>query len=113
MHELSLCQGILDIIEDYARSHAFSRVRSVRIEIGALSCVAPDALRFGFDVVSKGTVAAGAALEIDRPPGQAWCWDCQAPVPITDRTAGCPECGGFRLEVRAGDHMRVVELDVE
>ena len=113
MHELSLCESILGIIKDYARTHNFTRVRSVRIEIGALSCAEPDALRFGFDVVTKGSVAEGAMLEIDRPPGEAWCWDCKAMVPVTDRTTGCPGCGGHSLELRAGDQMRVVELDVD
>lgn len=113
MHELSLCESLLGIIKDHARTHNFTRVRSVRIEIGALSCAEPEALRFGFDVVVKGSVAEGAVLEIDRPPGEAWCWDCQAVVPVTDRTTGCPGCDGYSLELRAGDQMRLVELDVE
>ena len=113
MHELSLCESILGIIEDYARSHDFSRVRSVRIEVGALSCADPDALRFGFDVVTKDSVAEGAVLHIDRPPGQAWCWDCEAIIAMTDRAEACPFCDGHRLEIRSGDQMRVTELDVD
>ena len=113
MHELSLCESILGIIEDYARTHQFSRVRSVRIEIGALSCAEPDALRFGFDVVTKGTVAEGANLDIDRPPGRAWCWDCETIIVMTNRADACPFCGRHRLDVRAGDQMRVTELDVD
>ncbi|NBC32179.1 MAG: hydrogenase maturation nickel metallochaperone HypA [Alphaproteobacteria bacterium] len=113
MHELSLCESILDIIEEHARTHGFHTVRSVRIEVGMLSCAEPEALRFGFEVVTRGTVAEGAVLEIDRPPGEAWCWDCETLVPVADRVSGCPACGGFRLELHAGDQMRVTELDVD
>ncbi|HKK22443.1 MAG TPA: hydrogenase maturation nickel metallochaperone HypA [Pseudohaliea sp.] len=113
MHELSLCESILDIIEEHARTHGFTQVRTVRIAVGILSCVEPEALHFGFEVVTRGTVAEGAVLEIDRPPGEAWCWDCQALVPVADRISGCPTCGGFRLEFHAGDQMRVTELDVD
>jgi len=113
MHELSLCESILRIIEEHAARDGFARVRTVRLALGALSCAEPDSLRFGFSVVTRGTVADGAALEIEVRPGTAWCWDCQVTVPVADRAAGCPRCGGFRLQVQSGDEMRLTELDVE
>jgi hydrogenase nickel insertion protein HypA len=73
MHELSLCEGILQVIEEQHRNEAFTRVRTLWLEIGALAGVEPDALRFGFDVVTRGSVAEGARLEIIEHPGQAWC----------------------------------------
>jgi hydrogenase nickel incorporation protein HypA/HybF len=113
MHEMSLCESLLQIIERQAASHAFTRVRAVRVEIGALACVEPEALRFCFDAAARGTLAEGAVLEIVTRPGEAWCWDCQAVVPLPDLTAPCPQCNGYRREARTGDDLRLKELEVE
>lgn len=113
MHELALAQGIVDVIREQAASGGFSRVKSVRLAIGALSHVEPEAIEFGFDAVSRGTIAEGAALLIDRPPGTAWCLDCSATVAIAGRADPCPGCGGFRLVVTGGEDLRVQELEVE
>ena len=61
MHEMSLAEGVLQIVEDAARSQGFSQVTAVRLEIGRLSSVEPEALRFCFDVVVRGSLAEGAA----------------------------------------------------
>lgn len=113
MHELALAQGIVEVIREQAADGSFTRVKSVRLVIGALSHVEPEAIEFGFDAVSRGTVAEGAALVIDRPPGIAWCLDCEANVEIAGRTDPCPACGGYRLVVTGGEELRVQELEVE
>jgi hydrogenase nickel incorporation protein HypA/HybF len=69
MHEISLCESILDIINERAAQDRFSKVKRVRLEVGPFSSVEPEALRFGFDVVMRGSVAEGAKLEIGVLPG--------------------------------------------
>jgi hydrogenase nickel incorporation protein HypA/HybF len=64
MHEMSLTQGVLEIIESASHREGFSRVRTVWLEIGTLAAVEPEALRFCFDVVTRGSCAEGARLEI-------------------------------------------------
>ena len=113
MHEMSLMESVLDIIEDSAASEGFSRVRRVRLEIGALSGVEPHALSFCFDAVMRNTLADGAGLEIVLTPGTAWCAACGKTVGISERIDPCPECGRFGLEVTGGTAMRVGTLDVE
>ncbi len=113
MHEMSLSQSMLDIIRDQAVSQGFHRVNLVRLEIGSLSCVAPDALYFCFDSVMRGTLADGAKLEIITVPGTAYCWDCEASITIERRGDACPSCGGYLLQVQGGDEMRIKELEVE
>lgn len=71
MHELSLTYEIRKIIEEYAEVHSFQRVRTVRIEVGELSAVEPESIRFCFDVVMRGSVAEGATLEIRQTPDAA------------------------------------------
>ncbi len=113
MHELALARGVVEVIEEQAAVQRFRRVVRVRLVIGALSHVEPEALAFGFDAVSRGTVAEGAALVIDRPPGQAYCLDCEATVTVDERAAPCPRCAGWRLMITGGDDMRIKDLEVE
>ncbi len=67
MHEMALCEGVIDIIEAEARRQSFSKVMTVWLEIGALSQVEPDAMRFCFDVVAARSVAAAARLRKSSP----------------------------------------------
>src|SRR5512135_3124638 len=113
MHEMSLAESVLQIIEDSARVQNFSRVRTVTLEIGQLAAVEPEAMRFCFDAVTRGSLAEGAKLEIVETPGQGWCMECEKAVPLQEQLALCPECGGARVQVTSGNEMRVKELEVD
>ncbi|MBI5006189.1 MAG: hydrogenase maturation nickel metallochaperone HypA [Nitrosomonadales bacterium] len=113
MHEMSLAEGVLQIIEDSAKAQNFRRVKTVWLEIGQLAGVEVEAMRFCFDAVMRDSVAQGAKLEIVATPGQAWCMDCAATVQVQALYDICPQCGGARLQVTGGNEMRVKELEVE
>ena len=112
MHEMALAEGMIAIVEDTARKNDAARVAIVRLELGALSHVEREALAFCFDAVARGGVAAGARLDIAVTPGAAWCMPCGERVPLARRGDACPRCGGYQLEVVAGDEMRVTEIEV-
>jgi hydrogenase nickel incorporation protein HypA/HybF len=113
MHEMALCEGIIQIVEDEARRRSFSKVKVVCLEIGALSHVAPEAIRFCFEAVAARTIAAGAVLEIIATSGRAWCMACSQQVEIAQRHDACPSCGSYQLQVTGGEDMRVKELEVD
>jgi hydrogenase nickel incorporation protein HypA/HybF len=112
MHEMSLAEGVLGVVQDAARAHAPCTVRIVRLEIGALAAVECEALRFAFEVVKRGSVADSATLDIVQVPGSAWCMQCSRSVSIAERGDPCPECGSWQLQVTGGDQMRVRELEL-
>jgi hydrogenase nickel incorporation protein HypA/HybF len=112
MHEVALAEGVLKIVEDAARCNAASRVHTVWLELGALSHVEASALAFCFDAVTRGSIADGAKLEIATTPGAAWCMRCGDRVPLAMLGDACPVCGGYQLEVVAGDAMRVKEIGI-
>ncbi len=112
MHEMSLAEGIVQLLEEHARSQQFSRVKTVWLEIGRLSSVETESLKFCFDAVSKEGVAAGANLEIIEVPGRAWCMECSQEVLVEALYDPCPRCGGYRVTVTGGNEMRVKELEV-
>ncbi|MBI5132777.1 MAG: hydrogenase maturation nickel metallochaperone HypA [Rhodopseudomonas palustris] len=113
MHEMALCESMIEIIEREARAQQFARVRAVWVEIGALSHVDAEAMRFCFSAVAHGGIAADARFEIVSLPGEAWCMSCSTTVPLAQRSEPCPHCGGYQLQVTAGDELRVKELEVD
>ena len=113
MHEMSLAHGVLQILEEAAAREGFGRVKTVWLEIGALAAVEPDSLSFCFDVVTRGSVADGARLEMLRTPGTAWCMPCGRSVPLSESAGACPLCGSYQVQVTGGTEMRVRELEVD
>jgi hydrogenase nickel incorporation protein HypA/HybF len=113
MHEMALAESMLEIIESTARKHNATSVTAVRMEIGSLSHVDCDALRFCFDVVTRGSLAEGAELEIDAVAGEAWCMPCGTRVPLARCGDPCPHCGSHQLEVTRGDDMRVKDIRID
>lgn len=113
MHEMSLAEGVLQIIDDAARSQGFTKVRTVILEIGRLASVEVEAMRFCFDAVTRGSVAEGAALQIVDLPGSGWCMKCATTVPIAEQHGACPQCGSYQVQPVGGTEMRVKELEVE
>ena len=113
MHEISLAESMLQIIEDTARKQGFTRVRTVWLEIGQLACVEQESLRFGFDVVTRGSIAQQARLEIIETAGQGRCEKCDEGFSLAALYEACPKCGSYDVRVIGGDAMRVKELEVE
>ncbi|MBP8134382.1 MAG: hydrogenase maturation nickel metallochaperone HypA [Zoogloea oleivorans] len=113
MHEMSLAEGIRQIVEDAGRSQGFGKVKIVVLEIGELSSVEPESLRFCFDVVMKDSIADGAQLQIDPVPGSGWCMQCAETVPISALYDPCPKCGSYQVQATSGTEMRVKELEIE
>jgi hydrogenase nickel incorporation protein HypA/HybF len=112
MHEMSLCENILGILQDQAASQNFSKVDRICLEVGPLSGVEPEALRFGFDVVTRGSLADGARLDIFEPEATAYCAACDTTAAIKDRFDPCPSCGSHLLQIKTGEELRIKELEV-
>lgn len=112
VHELSLAEHALAIIEEAARREGFDRVHRVRVEVGRLSHVQPDALRFAFAAVCAGSCAQGAELQIIETPGEGECPRCLVRTLIDAEPAWCPSCEDSVLRVVAGTRMAVRDLDV-
>lgn len=111
MHELSLLENVREILEDHALSQKFSKVIKVTLEIGKLSCIEPEALRFGFDVVMKGSLADGAELIITDLEGLGYCQQCGQNTTMDALYDPCGHCGR-PLKVVQGMEMKIKDLVV-
>src|SRR5579872_6265656 len=107
MHELSIMNSALELALDQAEKAGAVRVHVVRLRIGALSGVVPDALRFAFEALTPGTLAEGAVLDIEGIPARFWCSTCAREFQTEDFFAECPNCHQPSAELRAGREMEL------
>jgi hydrogenase nickel incorporation protein HypA/HybF len=108
MHELAITERVVTTV---AERFGTAKVVRIQLAIGKLSGVAPDAVRFCFDVCSEGTSLAGARLDILEPPGAARCGDCQAAVALDDLIGRCA-CGSANLQLVGGQELCITEVEV-
>jgi len=95
-----------------ARLTGAVRVHEIRLRIGVLSGVVPDALRFAFEALTPGTAAEGAALMIEEVPARFWCAACRREFVSADFYAECPDCGAPSGELRAGRELELRSMEV-
>ena len=108
MHELAIAQSVVDAVCDHAAGRAVYRVT---VEVGVLTAVVPDALRFAFDIAAEGTVADGAILDIRCVPGAAHCRACGADFTVSELLLLCP-CGSADVAIGAGRELRIRSMEV-
>jgi hydrogenase nickel incorporation protein HypA/HybF len=105
---MALTQSLVEAVCEHA---AGRRVHSVRLEVGALCAVVPDAMTFCFELATEGTVADGANLVVDMRPGEARCRSCGASFELKDPILLCP-CGSADVEVLAGRDLKILSMEV-
>jgi hydrogenase nickel incorporation protein HypA/HybF len=110
MHELAIAESLVAIAERHA---AGRRVSRVEVAAGHLRQVVPAALEFAFELVAQGTVLEGAELVIVPVPAAGRCRACGAESRLDGFPLACVHCGGWDVEVTAGEELRVESLDVE
>ena len=108
MHELSIAASVLDAVTARIGDR---EVRGIQLEIGRLSGVCVDSLRFCFEVAAAGTALERAALDIVEPPGRARCGSCGEEFLIDDRILLCA-CGSCDVRVLAGEELRILSVEV-
>lgn len=110
MHELGITQNIVEIVGEHAKGYP---VKRVTLEIGQLSAVMPDAIRFCFDVCCRGTVLEGATLEIIELSGLGKCRQCGTENEIAQPFGVCDRCGSNDLEIVRGNELKIKEMEVD
>ena len=108
MHELAIAESVVDTVTQRMPG---AKVTCVRLEIGALSGVVPDSIRFCFDLATEGTELAGARLEITEPPAQCRCRACDTEFHPDSPVVLCP-CGSPDVAVLSGEQLKIVSVQV-
>lgn len=111
MHELSIAQSILTIAQKAAPPDGI--ITGVNIQVGELSSIEIESLKFAFTAIRDETVLQKADLNIDIIPGEAQCAGCNNIFHLPAFGHPCPRCQGFSLKILRGREMKVTSLTVE
>jgi hydrogenase nickel incorporation protein HypA/HybF len=112
MHELSVCQSLLDQVQRIAADHGADRVERIVLRIGPLSGVEGPLLRNAFPLAAAGTVAEHAVLEIEPAPVRVHCITCGAESDATPNRLLCGACGDWHTRLVSGDEMLLARLEL-
>lgn len=112
MHELGLAENTLTIALDEARRQNARQILAMRLRVGALSGVVPEALQFALETIIEDTPAAGARIQIDRIIPVCYCNECRSEFEVHDYSYACPACGNVSLDLRCGKEMDLISLEV-
>lgn len=110
MHELSLTQNIVEMVAQQAQGLP---VKKVTLEIGQLSAILPDSIRFCFDICCRGTLLEGAILDIQEVEGIGRCRHCHHSFRLTEPFGICDRCGSVNLEIIQGQELKIQGMEVE
>lgn len=116
MHELSIAQSILEIVNANLPAHEAHHVASVNVKVGEMSGVVPESLKFCFEAIIQGTPLQGAELSIEAVPFVLECNSCRNCFESKLGSTVCPSCGSADAAVISGTELQVVEIvlrDVE
>ncbi|MBK1722509.1 hydrogenase maturation nickel metallochaperone HypA/HybF [Thiocystis violacea] len=112
MHELSLCQALLDQVEQIARDHGATRVDRILLRVGPLAGVEPMLLQHAYPLAAAGTLAEAAELVIEPSGVRVRCSDCDAETDATPNRLLCGACGSFKTRLISGDELLLANLEL-
>lgn len=112
MHEAALAENIINIALKTAAENGAKKNTAVGLKLGDMSGVEVEALNFSFDVLTRDTIAQGAALKINRVPIRAECNKCGKIFTVDRYNFFCPECDGI-LILRSGRELLVEFVDCD
>jgi hydrogenase nickel incorporation protein HypA/HybF len=113
MHEVGIMQSALDIVEQHAQAAGAKSIHEIRLRIGQMTGVVPEALEHAFEVLKDGTMAQGARLVVDYVPTVCWCPRCQREFESPGMFCICPGCKVPSGDLRQGRELEIASLEVE
>ncbi len=114
MHELSIAQSIIEVVETRALECNATHVKNVRLRVGKACGIVKDSLTFCFEMIaSLDPTLANAQLIIDDVPHRARCAQCTQEFPVIDFIALCPTCETLSTEIISGNELQVLDMEIE
>ncbi len=112
MHEVSIMENILSIVEPRARAVGANRITRITVRVGELSGVAPEALEFAFQALTPGTLAEGGDLVIERIPVRCFCKTCRRQFQPDGPFYICPDCHEPTNEILSGRELEIASVEI-
>ncbi len=112
MHEVSLMQSAIALAVEQTESQGLTKIHRVFLNVGELSGVVSEALEFVFDIVSAGTPAEGAQLNLKTVPILCYCRHCRREFYPMSWIYKCPHCNHLSSDIREGKDLELVSLEI-
>jgi len=112
MHEMSIAQSIVDIVEKELASHGVQQLKTVNIAVGKLAAVVPEQLAFCFSMITLETSLAGATLNIREVPPGYMCSTCGVEFTFGGMAIVCPKCGDTHIDLTSGRELTIESIEV-
>jgi hydrogenase nickel incorporation protein HypA/HybF len=113
MHEVSIMTEAIRMAVEAAQAAGAQRITELRMRIGVLSGVVPEALQFAFEAVAAGSLAENATLTIEQTPARFWCEVCQSEFVAANYFAECPQCKTSSRDLRAGRELELSAMEID
>lgn len=112
MHELSIAQNVIEIVQQNLPPAPHPPVRVVKMRVGEMAGVVVDSLEFCFSALVLDTPLEGARLEVEQVPVVAHCRKCELQFEVEHCAFACPWCDNLEIEVISGRELQVVEVEL-
>jgi len=113
MHELAICQSLMDQVETIAAEREAQSVTSIVVAMGPLSGVETQLLKNAYSVASAGTMAENAELVIEYLPVRVRCTQCDSESEVLPNKLICKQCGDWRTTLVSGDELMLMSVELE
>ena len=113
MHELSICQSMLRIVDSTMEQHEGAKLRKIFLDIGRGSTIEPILLGEAFAVLTSDGPYAGTELVVNDIPISGRCRDCERDFTYEELSVGCPNCGSTNIRITAGLELDIKALEID
>ncbi|BBO76311.1 hydrogenase nickel incorporation protein HypA [Desulfosarcina widdelii] len=114
MHEMGIAMEIVDIAKaSIPQDMQGAKVQRVNLQVGKLSAIVSESLRFCFDLVTKDTPLEGAELSIEELPVVARCKDCNTQWTVTEAVFTCKKCQSGNIDILSGRELDITSIEIE
>lgn len=113
MHEMSIAQNIIAIVDETLAGEDYQRLREVVVEIGELVAVVPESLRFCYMVITEKTKFQDSKLTIRILPLVGKCRSCHVESRVEHFDFVCSNCTSRDVEIIQGEELNISHLEVD
>jgi hydrogenase nickel incorporation protein HypA/HybF len=113
MHELAICQALMQQVDAIAVERNAQSVTCVTVGIGPLSGVEAQLLVNAFSIARAGTAASSSELKVEHLPVKVRCNSCEQESEVKPNKMTCAHCGDWRTTLVSGDELMLLSVELE
>jgi len=110
---MSITVSMMDIVSEHMRKNSVKRLKGLKVRVGELKALEPEALKFCFEVCARGTEMEGASLDIEEVPVMGRCSGCGTEFRMEGLFLPCPGCDGAEVTRISGNELEIVSMVAE